>query len=78
MGIRPEDFSSGGDLVLPIELVEPTGSDTHVVFRLGEIQVTAVFHDRIMKAVGDVLSVSLGGRVHLFDPASSKRIMPQF
>ena len=74
LGIRPEDFAIGGELALPIELIEPTGSDTHVVFRLGESQVTAVFHDRIRQEVGETLPVSLGGRAHLFDPRSSQRI----
>ncbi|GGA76750.1 sugar ABC transporter ATP-binding protein [Nitratireductor aestuarii] len=74
LGIRPEDFTLGGELALPIELIEPTGSDTHVVFSLGESQVTAVFHDRIAQEVGETMPVSLGGRAHLFDPRSSQRI----
>ena len=47
-GIRPEhlELTDGGGIPAQVVVVEPTGSETHVVLRLGERDITAVFRER--------------------------------
>ena len=75
LGVRPEEFERGGELSVELELVEPTGADTHVVFRLGDVRTTAIFHDRFVGNVGQSISITLGG-VHLFDLETTERLIP--
>ncbi len=47
-GIRPEhlDLTDSGGFPAQVVVVEPTGSETHVVLRLGSRDITAVFRER--------------------------------
>ncbi|MDR6819927.1 multiple sugar transport system ATP-binding protein [Neorhizobium sp. 2083] len=76
LGIRPEHLSlDAGGLAAEIVTVEPTGSETQVVLRLGGHDMVGVFRERIMQAPGEKLSVSVDAtRVHLFDPQTGKRL----
>ena len=74
-GFRPEGIRLGGQVPLKVEVVEPTGSETHVVGRLGESEVTCVFRERISQRPGDELNVIFDPKaVHLFDAASGERL----
>ncbi|MEH6717372.1 MAG: sn-glycerol-3-phosphate ABC transporter ATP-binding protein UgpC [Aurantimonas endophytica] len=74
-GVRPESFRIGGDVKLLIEVVEPTGSETHVVARLGATEVICVFRERITEGPGDQLMVSIDPEaVHLFDAKTGARV----
>lgn len=73
-GIRPEHFVVGaGDdaLAIKVDVVEPTGSETHVYGSVGGDTVRAVFRDRLQVKPGDRLPVSVDPRnIHLFDKAT--------
>ncbi|MBZ9867784.1 sn-glycerol-3-phosphate ABC transporter ATP-binding protein UgpC [Mesorhizobium sp. CA15] len=73
-GIRPEHFvvGAGGDaLAIKVDVVEPTGSETHVYGSVGGDTVRAVFRDRLQVKPGDRLPVSVDPRnIHLFDKAT--------
>jgi multiple sugar transport system ATP-binding protein len=72
-GIRPEHFIVGGDsaVSLRVDVVEPTGSETHVYGAIGDDAIRAVFRDRIAVKPGDRLPVSVApGNIHLFDTAT--------
>jgi multiple sugar transport system ATP-binding protein len=72
-GIRPEHFIVGGNgaVDLRVDVVEPTGSETHVYGAIGNDAIRAVFRDRIAVKPGDRLPVSVApGNIHLFDTAT--------
>jgi multiple sugar transport system ATP-binding protein len=74
-GLRPESMHLGGDIPLEIEVVEPTGSETHVIGRLGGTGVVGVFRERIDAGPGEQVGISVEARsTHLFDAASGDRI----
>ncbi|WP_395517746.1 ABC transporter ATP-binding protein [Pseudorhizobium flavum] len=75
MGVRPEEFRLGGELPVTLDLVEPTGADTAVVFHWGKTAVTALFHERVSAQPGAAISIALTNKLHLFDPQSSERIV---
>ena len=75
-GIRPEhlDIDPTG-FPATIAVVEPTGSETHVVLRLGTRDVVAVFRERLAVKPGDVLHLKpRADKIHLFDTASGNRL----
>ena len=51
-GLRPESMQLGGDVPLRVDVVEPTGSETHVLGRLGATEVVGVFRERIAARPG--------------------------
>jgi multiple sugar transport system ATP-binding protein len=73
-GIRPEHFIIGATddaIAIKVDVVEPTGSETHVYGSVGEDTVRAVFRDRIAVKPGDRLPVSVApANIHLFDKAT--------
>ena len=76
LGIRPEHLALG-DHGIPAEVVvvEPTGSETHVLARTGVRDVVAVFRERHAFHPGDGLHLApMAGMVHLFDGDSGERI----
>ncbi|RWG40781.1 MAG: ABC transporter ATP-binding protein, partial [Mesorhizobium sp.] len=70
-GIRPEHFIIGARddaIAIDVDVVEPTGSETHVYGSIGDDTVRAVFRDRLQVKPGDRLPVSVDPRnIHLFD-----------
>ncbi|VTU17608.1 ABC transporter ATP-binding protein [Variovorax sp. PBL-E5] len=78
-GIRPEHFercAAGEGLPAQVMLVEPLGSETQLVLRLGDAQVIALFHERLSAAPGDVLHLRPKGHAaHLFDARSGVRMV---
>jgi multiple sugar transport system ATP-binding protein len=74
-GLRPESFRLGGDIPLRVEVIEPTGSETHVAATLGGPEIIGVFRERVATAPGEVLPVGVDvAATHLFDAASGKRV----
>ncbi|MFC3326305.1 ABC transporter ATP-binding protein [Mesorhizobium cantuariense] len=73
-GIRPEHFVIGeavDAMAIRVDVVEPTGSETHVYGAIGTDTVRAVFRDRVPVRPGDLLPVTVDpGNVHLFDKAT--------
>ena len=75
-GIRPEHFELGeGGLGAEVVVVEPTGSETQIVARIGNQEVIAVFRERQSVKPGDRISLRpRADAVHLFAKDSGKRI----
>jgi multiple sugar transport system ATP-binding protein len=75
-GIRPEHLSVGDKGIAgTVAVVEPTGSETHVVLRSGGRDVVAMFRDRVAFRPGDQLTFAPDAeKVHLFDRASGVRL----
>lgn len=75
-GIRPEDLSlSGSGLKATVSVVEPTGSETHVVSRIGKGEIVSVFRERHALAPGQEIHLAPAvDRVHLFDTESGERL----
>lgn len=75
-GIRPEHlFESAEGLTGTVAVVEPTGSETHVVVRLTRREITAVFRNRVAFAPGATITLAPdAAAAHLFDKASGQRI----
>ncbi|MFP5479313.1 MAG: ABC transporter ATP-binding protein [Alphaproteobacteria bacterium] len=75
-GIRPEHLTVGPQgLTGTVAVVEPTGSETHVVLRAGGQEVVAMFRDRVAFRPGDALTFAPDAeKVHLFDRASGVRL----
>ncbi|MEK1931454.1 MAG: ATP-binding cassette domain-containing protein, partial [Pararhizobium sp.] len=68
-GIRPEHLSiRDGGVPATIVVVEPTGSETHVVAKLGNADVTLLLRERVELQPGQEISIAPDlSRVHLFD-----------
>jgi multiple sugar transport system ATP-binding protein len=74
-GIRPENLSvAETGLTCKVAVVEPTGSETHVVLRVDGREIVAVFRDRVSMRPGDSVTLAPDAtQVHLFDKASGAR-----
>lgn len=75
-GIRPENLPLGAQgLQGTVAVVEPTGSETHVVTRVDGHEVTAVFRDRITPQPGDAITLApIAATVHIFDKDTGVRL----
>lgn len=75
-GIRPEHLElADTGFKAQVAVVEPTGSETHVVFRVGIRNLVAVFRERQTFKVGDSVPLKpQTGLAHLFDAASGDRL----
>ncbi|WP_414475428.1 ABC transporter ATP-binding protein [Microvirga sp. M2] len=75
-GIRPEHFRLHQDgLAVQVMVVEPTGSETQVVAKAGERELTCVFRERISAQPGEFIHVAPDpALVHLFDRETGRRI----
>ena len=77
VGIRPHDVvidpQRGTDA--SVLVVEPTGAETHVLARIGEIDVTFVLSERTTLRPGDRVPLSLASpNAHFFDAATELRL----
>ena len=77
-GIRPEHLAlADSGIPATVAVVEPTGSETHVVARHGGREVVAVFRDRQGFRPGqEIHLMPQPGQVHLFDADTRQRIAP--
>ena len=75
-GIRPEGLTVGDTgLAGVVAVVEPTGSETHVVLRVGGQDIVGLFRDRVPFRPGDALTFAPDPeKVHLFDKTSGARM----
>ena len=75
-GVRPEhlDLASDG-IEVEVAVVEPTGSETQIVARIGSQEMIAVFRDRHQVAPGDKIHLRPRAEVaHLFDKDTGRRL----
>lgn len=75
-GVRPEHLQAV-ESGLPVEVVvvEPTGSETQVVAKLGSETISCVFRDRMHARPGETIHVMPHvSRVHLFDAKEGNRL----
>jgi multiple sugar transport system ATP-binding protein len=75
-GVRPEhlDLASDG-IEVEVAVVEPTGSETQIVARIGTQELIAVFRDRHPVAPGDKIHLLPRAEVaHLFDKDTGRRL----
>ena len=75
-GIRPEHLRLDPEgLRATVQVVEPTGSETQVILRVGEASLVGAFRERISAGPGDTLPVSPEPSLaHLFDGSTGIRI----
>jgi multiple sugar transport system ATP-binding protein len=75
-GIRPEHFTIADDgTEAEVQVIEPTGSETQVVAKLGGEDIIAVFRERHPFKPGDKIRLKPDPRlVHLFDATSGQRL----
>jgi multiple sugar transport system ATP-binding protein len=76
-GIRPEHLRIVGDdgLTATAGLVEPTGSETHIVFEAGGETLVGVFRDRLDVGTNDTIGLAFAeGQGHFFDPDDGRRL----
>jgi multiple sugar transport system ATP-binding protein len=78
-GVRPDHLQIGaaGDRGVPGEIVviEPTGSETELVVKIGEAQLIVEAHGRPALQPGDKVAFAVNpANVHLFDRSSGARI----
>jgi multiple sugar transport system ATP-binding protein len=78
-GVRPEHFTLADDgPEAEIQVVEPTGSETLLVAKLGGQNVLAVFRERHPLKPGDTVRLKPDPRlVHLFDQTTGVRLERQ-
>ncbi|WP_420131036.1 ABC transporter ATP-binding protein [Rhodopseudomonas sp.] len=75
-GIRPEhlDFADSG-IEAEVAVVEPTGSETQIVARVGTQELIAVFRERHQVQPGDIIHLQPRPQVaHLFDKETGQRL----
>jgi multiple sugar transport system ATP-binding protein len=75
-GVRPEHFILADDgIEAEVQVVEPTGSETQLVAKLGGQDVLAIFRERYQFKPGDRVRLKPSVTcAHLFDKASGKRL----
>ncbi|MCW5733444.1 MAG: sn-glycerol-3-phosphate ABC transporter ATP-binding protein UgpC [Enhydrobacter sp.] len=75
-GVRPEHLQLDSEgIPATVQLVEPTGSETQVLMRIGGQPVIGAFRERVMARPGDILPVRPDtALVHLFDHQSGARM----
>ncbi|MFO1146925.1 MAG: sn-glycerol-3-phosphate ABC transporter ATP-binding protein UgpC [Alsobacter sp.] len=75
-GIRPEHFAlTSGGLPAEVVVVEPTGSETQVVAKIGGQEVVCVFRERVSAGPGETIHISPDPKlVHLFDAETGQRL----
>ncbi|TXL72666.1 sn-glycerol-3-phosphate ABC transporter ATP-binding protein UgpC [Vineibacter terrae] len=75
-GVRPEHLTlDSAGIPATVQVVEPTGSETQVIMRVGDASVVGAFRERISARPGETLPVRPDASlVHLFDPESGRRL----
>jgi multiple sugar transport system ATP-binding protein len=75
-GIRPEHLELAGEGVeAEVVVVEPTGSETQIVARVGHQDIIAVFRDRHAVEPGEKIHLApRPNAAHLFDKDTGKRL----
>ena len=76
LGVRPEHLTPAAEgLAGRVELIEPTGAETHLVVEIGGRQLTAALRERVRVGLGETLTLApVPEALHLFDKASGRRL----
>ncbi|MDW4500036.1 sn-glycerol-3-phosphate ABC transporter ATP-binding protein UgpC [Sulfitobacter sp. D35] len=76
VGIRPEHLAlSDSGLPATVRVIEPTGSETHVILEFQGQELTAVFRERHSFRPGDRVHLAMDpAQVHVFDGDSGERV----
>jgi multiple sugar transport system ATP-binding protein len=75
-GVRPEHLRlDAGGIPAIVQVVEPTGSETQVLLKIGEQSMVGAFRERVSARPGEILPVRPDpALVHLFDQQSGQRL----
>ena len=73
-GIRPEHLRLSEDGIPAIvELVEPTGSETHIMLKVGDQKIVGAVRERVSLRYGDAVFLTPDlEKVHLFDTSGQR------
>ncbi|MCR8726131.1 ABC transporter ATP-binding protein [Frigidibacter sp. ROC022] len=77
LGLRPQDMAIDPERGTPakVMVVEPTGSDTHVLAMIGDTEIACVLDGRPGIAAGEMVPLSFASdKVHFFDPKTEARL----
>ncbi len=76
VGIRPEHLEvSDNGFPADVVVVEPTGSETHVLFRVGGQDITGVFRQKWAHKPGTRLQLRVDpAQIYLFEPSTGRRL----
>ncbi|MDQ0471763.1 ABC transporter ATP-binding protein [Labrys wisconsinensis] len=78
VGIRPEHYrlaEAGAGFPYRVEVIEPTGAETHLFGAIADTPVRCVFRERLALAPGDVLPLTADpAHVHVFDAETGVRL----
>jgi len=75
LGIRPEHVEAGGDVPFPVDVIEPTGAETHLYGKIGGSSWCVSTHARVQIEPGQRMTFALpAAHLHLFDTESGKRL----
>ncbi|MDG4649558.1 sn-glycerol-3-phosphate ABC transporter ATP-binding protein UgpC [Roseibacterium sp. SDUM158017] len=76
LGARPEHLRLADDgLPVTVRVVEPTGSETHVVCKFQDREITAIFRDRVTLRPGDTATLAPETEsLHIFDGETGDRL----
>ena len=76
IGIRPEHFTlADAGLAAKVRVVEPTGSEMHVILEFQGQEITAVFRERHQLSPGDQVHLGVTtAHVHLFGGEDGERL----
>jgi multiple sugar transport system ATP-binding protein len=76
-GIRPENLviDPQAGLRATVTLIEPTGSDTHLVGKVGDLELTSLARERVALKVGEQVNLAISAADgHFFDPVTQQRL----
>jgi multiple sugar transport system ATP-binding protein len=76
-GVRPEDIliDPTSQMRATVVVVEPTGSETHVVARAGDGEIGILLRERVRLKPGDQVGLRVRpGAEHLFSADSGRRL----
>ncbi|MDQ2764630.1 MAG: sn-glycerol-3-phosphate ABC transporter ATP-binding protein UgpC [Pseudomonadota bacterium] len=75
-GVRPEHMMlAPGGIPATVQVVEPTGSETHIIARMGGASIVCAFRERVSARPGEIIEVMPNPALaHLFDEQTGKRL----
>lgn len=76
VGLRPEHLTLADDgFEAKVAIVEPTGSETHLVSRVGDQEIVSIVRERHQFSVGQSITLRPDpSTIHLFDAQSGARL----
>lgn len=76
VGLRPEHLTlADGGFEAKVAIVEPTGSETHLVSRVGDQEIVSIVRERHQFSVGQSITLRPDpSTIHLFDAQSGARL----